>query len=419
MNHLHWRVCALICCAATAGYAPTVRAQVDFLSPDNYPKPSKTPAEAALNFYDLLAFVKRETASIERGAANRMRPQEAEPDQDAFKRLLGSIPRAQFGALFAGPNGMQSLPLLAEQATGKSYATQVRGTNAGQTIVSVAPASAPQAREVVVLAQDGGFRVDVKATYGRWNNLSGLQLDQAWLSLTGLHSASDDPFARLRDRDRDNARRASCQSNLKQLALGIEQYKNDYDTKYPGFGQPGNAGWAQNVQPYLKSLQILQCPSEPTGAPDYSQPLPTVLTDKKLCDYFYNASLTDYKENTPLLFNFGRSEAQLEKPTVTILAGDNVPYDANNLLPYYVDGGNNGFACDQRMSVMENDPPAWPGGNCGWPTFSRIPGRRHLEGANYAFADGHVKFYRASSIWGNATSFTVSNNDPTFHPQGG
>lgn len=28
-------------------------------------------------------------------------------------------------------------------------------------------------------------------------------------------------------RARENACRASCQSNLKQLALGIEQYKND------------------------------------------------------------------------------------------------------------------------------------------------------------------------------------------------
>ena len=217
-------------------------------------------------------------------------------------------------------------------------------------------------------------------------------------------------------RARENARRASCQSNLKQLALGIEQYKNDYDTKYPGFGQPGNQGWAQNVQPYLKSLQILQCPSEPTGAPNYSQPLADLLKDQRLCDYFYNASLTDYNDNDK---NFGRAEAQLEQPTLTILAGDNVPYDAGNILPYYADGGNNGFACDQRMSVFPNDPTSYPGGNCGFPAFSRVPGKRHLEGANYAFCDGHVKFYKPASIWGNAAPFTVSGNDPTFHPQGG
>ena len=216
-------------------------------------------------------------------------------------------------------------------------------------------------------------------------------------------------------RARENARRASCQSNLKQLALGVEQYKNDYDTKYPGFGQPGNLGWAQNVQPYLKSLQILQCPSEPTGAPDYSQPLPALLADTRLCDYFYNASLTDYSQEQQ---NYGRAEAQLEQPTLTILAGDNTPWNAGNILPYYENASNSGFDCNQRMSVLQDDPP-YPGGPCGYPAFRRVSGKRHLEGANYAFCDGHVKFYKPASIWGNATPFTVSGQDPTFHPQGG
>src|SRR5471032_329947 len=34
-------------------------------------------------------------------------------------------------------------------------------------------------------------------------------------------------------RARENARRASCQSNLKQLTLGILQYTQDYDGCYP------------------------------------------------------------------------------------------------------------------------------------------------------------------------------------------
>ena len=34
-------------------------------------------------------------------------------------------------------------------------------------------------------------------------------------------------------RARENARRASCQSNLKQIGLGIMQYTQDYDEKMP------------------------------------------------------------------------------------------------------------------------------------------------------------------------------------------
>jgi len=34
-------------------------------------------------------------------------------------------------------------------------------------------------------------------------------------------------------RARENARRASCMSNLKQIGLAIMQYTQDYDEKYP------------------------------------------------------------------------------------------------------------------------------------------------------------------------------------------
>ena len=52
-------------------------------------------------------------------------------------------------------------------------------------------------------------------------------------------------------RARENARRASCQSNLKQLGLGFQQYVQDYDGFMPGAGQWqkwGNGGhWVAGV----------------------------------------------------------------------------------------------------------------------------------------------------------------------------
>src|SRR3954462_9321456 len=49
-------------------------------------------------------------------------------------------------------------------------------------------------------------------------------------------------------RARENARRSSCQSNLKQLGLAFAQYTQDYDERLPGAtdGPTGNAqlgGW--------------------------------------------------------------------------------------------------------------------------------------------------------------------------------
>ena len=59
-------------------------------------------------------------------------------------------------------------------------------------------------------------------------------------------------------RARENARRSSCQSNLKQIGLGVLQYTQDYDEFYPMFIQYGGTnatqqGWAQVIQPYIKS----------------------------------------------------------------------------------------------------------------------------------------------------------------------
>src|SRR4028119_1048011 len=68
-------------------------------------------------------------------------------------------------------------------------------------------------------------------------------------------------------RARENARRASCQSNLKQIGLGLMQYTQDYDEKYPLFnenpGGPGNnsparPNWTQIIQPYIKSTQLFR-----------------------------------------------------------------------------------------------------------------------------------------------------------------
>jgi prepilin-type N-terminal cleavage/methylation domain-containing protein/prepilin-type processing-associated H-X9-DG protein len=67
-------------------------------------------------------------------------------------------------------------------------------------------------------------------------------------------------------RARENARRASCQSNLKQIGLGIMQYTQDYDEKMP-YHQifnppvPQEVPWQFSIQPYVKSVQLFKCPS--------------------------------------------------------------------------------------------------------------------------------------------------------------
>ena len=84
-------------------------------------------------------------------------------------------------------------------------------------------------------------------------------------------------------RARENARRTSCQSNLKQVGLGWLQYAQDYDEKMMAFARGSSSGTATPakpavywwgawdgtnfdyraglIQPYLKSDQVRNCPS--------------------------------------------------------------------------------------------------------------------------------------------------------------
>src|SRR5690606_9390428 len=89
-------------------------------------------------------------------------------------------------------------------------------------------------------------------------------------------------------RARENARRASCLSNLKQIGLGWLQYAQDYDGKFPPAMTCSSAPADSNdacatprvywystettpglLHPYVKSSQVFVCPSQADHMPGY------------------------------------------------------------------------------------------------------------------------------------------------------
>src|SRR5690606_25769067 len=60
-------------------------------------------------------------------------------------------------------------------------------------------------------------------------------------------------------RARENARRTSCTSNMKQMGLGVQMYVQDNDGRYPM--SSGDGKWPDYIFPYVKSTQLFTCPS--------------------------------------------------------------------------------------------------------------------------------------------------------------
>ena len=183
-------------------------------------------------------------------------------------------------------------------------------------------------------------------------------------------------------RARENARRSSCQSNLKQIGLGVLQYTQDYDEKFPMWAAPGNQeGFWPVLQPYLKSTQIYQCPSENNGPPN----APINGGSGNYTDYAFNLNL-GWRGNDNLGLNGNRplNQAALTQSALTVMA-----LDSNN-----GDGSNWASGCS--------------GTDCTTAGFaSGMSGaQRHLETQNTLFCDGHVKSLKGASA---STSAVIYN----------
>jgi prepilin-type processing-associated H-X9-DG protein len=163
-------------------------------------------------------------------------------------------------------------------------------------------------------------------------------------------------LAEIFDRTPKNGDRSACQSNLKQIMLGVLQYNQDYDNTYPRTAT-SLEGWAEVLQPYLKSTQIYQCPKEP-NVPNADPPNPA---QPQYIDYWYNSRLS------------GKLEKRVAHPSNTIALGD----------------GNDGADNTNSTYALRSIPKAW--------NQTTSPLYRHLDGMNLAFADGHVKWIAAKS----------------------
>lgn len=221
-------------------------------------------------------------------------------------------------------------------------------------------------------------------------------------------------------RARENARRASCQSNLKQLGLGVMMYVQDYDGRFPLYrylDDPGatcsGAGctyeyWCQTIDPYIRNKQVWVCPSESyTSATN--TPLKSNMNSTGLI-YTGDGAWTgneyvDYTLNGYLIYSNGASqgaaESQIASSASVFMMWDSSPNESVSTWSSRYDNALNG-----PQPAGYDDLREYVG------TAPEHSIDRHLGGDNYLFIDGHVKWLPRAEVLGSHG--TTYNGDPRF-----
>ncbi len=173
---------------------------------------------------------------------------------------------------------------------------------------------------------------------------------------------------------REKARQASCTSNLKQWGLALTMYAQDYDDclvpgSYPYYPADGTVTWWMLLEPYIKGSGLKKCPST-----------------QYAFGYGWNYLEFGYYliPDHPTWCGWGTNLAQVQDPAGTIIIGD---------------------APDGRGDGGNIYGPGWR------PNGINDLSLRHSDGGNYAFVDGHVKWYSGKQLLGQNGLWTKDTAD--------
>ena len=190
---------------------------------------------------------------------------------------------------------------------------------------------------------------------------------------------------------REKARQASCQSNLKQIALAGLMYASDYDQRplpmyIQGWNVTGTAGtftgriwWNGLIEPYTKNRQLLICPSATFDAAFHDANTPCGNAGDSIIRHHTGVGYNWYRNDfaTDAGYWYGIKDASVQRPA------EKVTY------------------MDSECVVAGPNPALWATDNfVGWVATGDPWGEeiRHNGGNNVAFYDGHVKFMMKSAM---------------------
>jgi prepilin-type N-terminal cleavage/methylation domain-containing protein/prepilin-type processing-associated H-X9-DG protein len=241
---------------------------------------------------------------------------------------------------------------------------------------------------------------------------------------------------------REKARQTSCLSNQKQMGLGVMMYTQDYDETLPSAyyynndndSSGGYTHWSGVVQPYVKNLGIFVCPSDknrglaPTnfignnlgyGAPSGQIAQFPAIQDNQAprLSYVANGAVISRKRRTADPGNVV-SLASMDAPASTIMVAeltDSVPcingssaasgvaFKTHRNTHTVKTAAGAAFTQETEASgtpLMALTPAeanaTFTTCQAGTASYfvAYVAPRRHSDGANYTFSDGHSKFHK-------------------------
>lgn len=247
-------------------------------------------------------------------------------------------------------------------------------------------------------------------------------------------------------RARENARRTSCLSNMKQIGLGMQQYQQDYDEKVVPYRNsvPNPASNAENdpflgtsgtpssrtasfmnqlLNPYIKSDQVWVCPSNPNAWVSVDK-RGTSDTDPGFRSYGGQNSYG--VNNYTMKSNNGPSIAAFPETATTLALVDASYY---NVLPKgacrlvgdafdpATQGTPAGIYLKYWRSLGNSFEFRFTGGSPSEPSETEaetlIKGR-HMETLNTLFLDGHAKSLNWGKVVNDAPA--VGKTDSIWDP---
>ena len=217
-------------------------------------------------------------------------------------------------------------------------------------------------------------------------------------------------------RARENARRTSCLSNLKQMGLALMQYTQDHDEGFPlaivgratassGPNLPpgliwtnDNWFWPQTIYEYHKSTAVFICPSSSKPSYPYRGSSGHYGVNRLIMP-IQNDSAT-YNNGVPLKLSAIQSSASTYMAMdsgVYVLDTSYITNPPSTQSSYYLPGYGEVVGSNAACAAMKEET----GGNSSFFRPDCEKGR-HFGGVNVAYADGHVKWLKSSVVYNEA-----------------